>query len=142
MIDVENVIFTRLAAAIRSAFSGISVYGEYIETPASFPCATVVEADNRVLESTRDLSGVEHYAKVMYEINVYTNDANGKKAKAKEISNVIDNVMAGLLFTRTFRGQTPNIDRTIYRITLRYEAVVREGIEMDGKIVHQMRTTR
>ena len=142
MIDVENVIFTRLATAIRSAFSGISVYGEYIETPASFPCVTVVEADNRVLESTRDLSGVEHYAKVMYEINVYTNDANGKKAKAKEISNVIDNVMSGLLFTRTFRGQTPNIDRTIYRITLRYEAVVREGIEMDGKIVHQMRTTR
>jgi hypothetical protein len=142
MIDVENVIFTHLATAIRSAFSGISVYGEYIETPASFPCVTVVEADNRVLESTRDLSGVEHYAKVMYEINVYTNDANGKKAKAKEISNVIDNVMSGLLFTRTFRGQTPNIDRTIYRITLRYEAVVREGIEMDGKIVHQMRTTR
>lgn len=142
MIDVENVIFTRLATAIRSAFSGISVYGEYIETPASFPCVTVVEADNRVLESTRDLSGVEHYAKVMYEINVYTNDANGKKAKAKEISNVIDNVMSGLLFTRTFRGQTPNIDRTIYRITLRYEAVVREGIEMDGTIVHQMRTTR
>ena len=142
MIDVENVIFTRLATAIRSAFSGISVYGEYIETPASFPCVTVVEADNRVLESTRDLSGVEHYAKVMYEINVYTNDANGKKARAKEISNVIDNVMSGLLFTRTFRGQTPNIDRTIYRITLRYEAVVREGIEMDGKIVHQMRTTR
>lgn len=142
MIDVENVIFTHLATAIRSAFSGISVYGEYIETPASFPCVTVVEADNRVLESTRDLSGVEHYAKVMYEINVYTNDANGKKAKAKEISNVIDNVMSGLLFTRTFRGQTPNIDRTIYRITLRYEAVVREGIEMNGKIVHQMRTTR
>lgn len=142
MIDVENVIFTHLATAIRSAFSGISVYGEYIETPASFPCVTVVEADNRVLESTRDLSGVEHYARVMYEINVYTNDANGKKAKAKEISNVIDNVMSGLLFTRTFRGQTPNIDRTIYRITLRYEAVVREGIEMDGKIVHQMRTTR
>lgn len=142
MIDVENVIFTHLATAIRSAFSGISVYGEYIETPASFPCVTVVETDNRVLESTRDLSGVEHYAKVMYEINVYTNDANGKKAKAKEISNVIDNVMSGLLFTRTFRGQTPNIDRTIYRITLRYEAVVREGIEMNGKIVHQMRTTR
>lgn len=142
MIDVENVIFTHLATVIRSAFSGISVYGEYIETPASFPCVTVVEADNRVLESTRDLSGVEHYAKVMYEINVYTNDANGKKAKAKEISNVIDNVMSGLLFTRTFRGQTPNIDRTIYRITLRYEAVVREGIEMNGKIVHQMRTTR
>lgn len=142
MIDVENVIFTRLATAIRSAFSGISVYGEYIETPASFPCVTVVEADNRVLERTRDLSGVEHYAQVMYEINVYTNDANGKKAKAKAISNVIDDVMSGLLFTRTFRGQTPNIDRTIYRITLRYSAVVSENVGDENTIVHVMHTTR
>jgi hypothetical protein len=95
-----------------------------------------------VLKQTRDLSGVEHYAKVMYEINVYSNKANGKKSQTKEISNMIDGMMTDLLFTRTFRGQTPNIDRTIYRITLRYEAVVREGIEVDGKTVHFMHTTR
>lgn len=142
MIDIENVIFTRLANAIRTEFSGISVYGEYIETPASFPCVTVVEADNRVLERTRDLSGVEHNARVMYEINVYTNDANGKKAKAKEISNVIDNVMSELLFTRTFRGQTPNIDRTIYRITLRYIGVVSENHGTDENALYVMHTMR
>ena len=142
MIDVENIIFTNLAQALRAAYNGISVYGEFVEVPASFPCVTIVEADNKVYKQTRDLSGVEHYAQVMYEINVYSNKANGKKSEAKEISNMIDGMMTDMLFTRTFRGQTPNIDRTIYRITMRYEAVVREGIEMDGKIVHQMRTTR
>lgn len=142
MIDVENIIFTELATALRAAYNGISVYGEYVEVPATFPCVTIVESDNQVLKQTRDLSGVEHYAKVMYEINVYSNKANGKKSQAKEISNMIDGMMTDLLFTRTFRGQTPNIDRTIYRITLRYEAVVREGIEVDGKIVHFMHTTR
>lgn len=142
MIDVENIIFTRLATALRAAYSGISVYGEYVEAPATFPCVTIVEADNQVLKQTRDLSGVEHYAKVMYEINVYSNKANVKKSQAKEISNTIDGMMTDLLFTRTFMGQTPNIDRTIYRLTLRYEAVVREGIEVDGKTVHFMHTTR
>lgn len=142
MIDVENIIFTQLATALRSAYNGISVYGEYVEVPATFPCVTIVEADNQVLKQTRDLSGIEHYAKVMYEINVYSNKANVKKSQAKEISNMIDGMMNDLLFTRTFRGQTPNIDRTIYRITLRYEAVVREGIEVDGKTVHFMHTTR
>lgn len=142
MIDVENIIFTRLATALRAAYNGISVYGEYVEVPATFPCVTIVEADNQVLKQTRDLSGVEHCAKVMYEINVYSNKANSKKSQAKEISNMIDGMMTDLLFTRTFRGQTPNIDRTIYRITLRYEAVVREGIEVDGKTVHFMHTTR
>lgn len=142
MIDVENIIFTRLARALRTQFSGISVYGEFVEAPASFPCVTIVEADNKVYERTRDLSGVEHHAQVMYEINVYSNKANGKKSEAKSISNMIDGMMTDMLFTRTFRGQTPNIDRTIYRITLRYQGVVREAVEKDGTIYHVMHTTR
>ena len=141
MIDIENIVFTALSNAIKTVYTTASVYGEYVEVPASFPCVSIVEADNRVLERTRDLSGVEHYAQVMYEINIYTNDASGKKSKAKAIANLIDTQMGGMLFTRTYRGQTPNIDRSIYRITLRYEAVVREGILENGKIVHVMHTT-
>ena len=142
MIDVENIIFTRLAQALRNAYNGISVYGEFVEVHASFPCVTIVEADNKVYERTRDLSGVEHHAQVMYEINVYSNKVSGKKSEAKEISNMIDGMMTDMLFTRTFRGQTPNIDRAIYRITLRYQGVVREAVEKDGTIHHVMHTTR
>lgn len=142
MIDVENIIFTALATALRTQYSGISVYGEYVEVPASFPCVTIIEADNKVYERTRDLDGVEHDAAVMYEINVYTNDSNGKKSKAKEIAALIDSEMTGMLFTRTFRGQTPNIDRSIYRITMRYQAVVHEAVTEDNKIVHVIHTTR
>ena len=142
MIDVENIIFTRLAQALRTAYNGISVYGEYVEVPASFPCVTIVEADNKVYAPTRDLSGVEHHAQVMYEINVYSNKGNAKKSQAKEIINMIDGLMTDMLFTRTFRGQIPNVDRTIYRITLRYQGVVREAVEKDGTIYHVMHTTR
>lgn len=142
MIDIENVIFTKLATVIRASYPAASVYGEYVEIPAAFPCVTIVEADNKVYESTRDLDGIEHHAQIMYEVNVYTNDSNGKKSKAKDIASIIDAEMSALLFTRTFRGQTPNIDRTIYRITLRYQGVVREGINEDGTTVHYMHTTR
>lgn len=141
MIDVENIVFTRLATALRTAFSGITVYGEYVEVPAAFPCVSIVEADNAVLERTRDLSGVEHHAKVMYEINVFTNDANGKKSRAKAIADVIDNEMSAMLFTRKFRGQTPNVDRSIYRITIRYQGVVGEAVNTGSKIVYAMHTT-
>ena len=81
MIDIENIVFTNVATALRTAFSGISVYGEFVEVPASFPCVTIVEADNKVYERTRDLNGVEHYAEIMYEINIYTNNGNGKKKR-------------------------------------------------------------
>ena len=141
MIDIENIVFTALANAIRTAYPTASVYGEFVEVPASFPCISIVEADNRVLERTRDLDGVEHYAQLMYEINIYTNDASGKKTKAKAIANLIDGIMGGMLFTRTFRGQTPNVDRSIYRITMRYFGVVREGVSIGGKIVHIMHTS-
>ncbi len=142
MIDVENIIFTRLATMLRAEFGVISVYGEYVELPASFPCVTVVETDNKVLRRTRDLSGVEHHAQVLYEINVYTNDASGKKSRAKEIANAIDDKMSEMQFTRIFRGQVPNIDRTIYRITMRFEGVVGEGRDINGETVYQLYTTR
>ena len=141
MIDIENIIFTALATALRTQYPGISVYGEYVEVPASFPCVTIIEADNKVYNRTRDLDGVEHDVEVMYEINVYTNDTNGKKSKAKEIASLIDTEMTGMLFTRTFRGQTPNIDRSIYRVTMRYRAVVREAVDMGNTKVHVIHTT-
>jgi hypothetical protein len=141
LIDIENIVFTRLATEIRTAYPDTSVYGEYVEVPATFPSVSIVEADNRVVERTRDLDGVEHYAQLMYEINIYTNDASGKKTKAKAIAELIDGIMSEMLFTRTFRGQTPNVDRSIYRISLRYEAIVSEAIDHGNKIVHIMHTT-
>lgn len=142
MIDIENIVFTALSDAIHTIYPTATVYGEYVEAPAAFPCVTIVEADNAVYERTRDLDGIEHYARVMYEVNVYTNDVNGKKSKAKQISNLIDAKMSEMLFTRTFRGQTPNIDRSIYRITLRYSAVVREAVLIGGKKYHSIHTTK
>lgn len=141
MIEIENIVFTKLATALRTAYSGITVYGEYVEVPAKFPCVTIVEADNAVYEPTRDLSGVEHHAEVMYEINIYTNKSDSKKSDAMKIAQTIDSLMGEMLFTRKYRGQIPNIDRTIYRVTLRYKGVVREGINVNGTTVYTMHTT-
>lgn len=141
MIDIENIVFTRAAQAVRAAFPETSVSSEYVEIPACFPHVSIEEKDNSVSERTRDLSGIEHYAQVMYEINIYTNNGAVRKSTAKAIADVIDKAMAGMLFTRIFKGNTPNIDRSIYRLTMRYRAVVREGQEHDGKVVFIMYTT-
>lgn len=138
MIDIENKVYNEVVVAIRSAFNNLphlSCYGEYVETPASFPCVTLVEDDNRRLRETDDGTTKEHYAKVTYTCNIYTNDEN-KKALAKEIAQVIDNKMAQMNFTRTIFSQVPNIDRTIYRIVLKYEAIVDEGKTSGEDIVH------
>ena len=124
MIDIESDVFDTVAKAIRSAHSGVHIDSEYVESPARFPAVSIVEADNRVYERVRTLK-IENAASVMYEINVYSNKASGKKSEAKAIANTADETMEAIGFTRTFREQIPNLkDATIYRIVCRYQAVI------------------
>lgn len=124
MIDIENDIFNDAAQVLRTTYSGIYVIGEYTETPARFPCVTIVEADNRVIPSMRTLN-IENAILSMFEINIYSNKASVKKSEAKAIANTVDEFFSSIGYTRTFREQVPNLkDATIYRIVCRYEANV------------------
>ena len=125
MIDLESDIFDYVAKRIRAAHSGCFVTGEFVDTPAKFPAVTLVEADNRVLTRMRTSDDIENGASVMWEMNVYSNKASGRKSEAKAIANTADSIFASIGFTRTFREQVPNLkDATIYRIVCRYEAVI------------------
>lgn len=125
MIDLENVIFTELATTLRDKYGeNFFVAGEYVESPASFPAVTIVEADNRVLQSMRTLK-IENAVSVMYEINIYSNKTSGKKSEAKEIADVIDKKFEEIGFTRTMRNQVANLNNaSIFRMVCRYEAVI------------------
>ena len=124
MIDLENDIFDYAAKALRAAHTGIDVAAEYVEMPAKFPHVSIVESDNRVLTRMRT-NNIENAVSVMYEVNIYSNKAFGKKSEAKAIANTLDDALSGIGFTRTFREQVPNLrDATIYRIVCRYEAVI------------------
>lgn len=129
MIDIENDVYDICAKALRAKFAGIFVTNEYTEHPARFPAVTIVEADNRVVESMRTLT-IENAAGLMYQVEVYSNKVGARKSEAKKIAVEVDRVFASLGFTRTFMEQVPNLhDATIYRIVCRYEAVVGPGAE-------------
>ena len=125
MIDIESTIFERLSTLLRDNYDPISVYGEYVKAPASFPCVTIEEKDNYVLERTQSSEGIENHAVLMYEINVYSNKKTGKKSQCKDIFSLIDKEMQDMGFTRTMLNPIPNMDdATIYRMVGRYKAVV------------------
>lgn len=127
MIDIENMVIDTVSKAVKDAYSatypGLTIQGRSVDVPESFPCVTVEEIGNTVYRKTQDES-VENEATVTYDINVYTNNGSTKKSAAKKIANTVDTAMKGLNFTRLLKTPTPNVDRTIYRYTLRYEAVV------------------
>lgn len=126
MITIENFIVDKVNTAIASlktTYPNIKVVSDYIETSETFPLVSVVESDNYTHLATQDAALVDHAANVSFEINIFANDKK-KKSTAKNIAAVVDATMLSNLFTRTFMGQTPNVDRTIFRITMRYTAVV------------------
>ena len=139
MIDIENIVFNNVATALRNKYGqkNISVYGDYVETPTSFPCVCLYEEDNYTYAKTQD-ENQENDIVSVFTLYVYCNKADGKKSQAKEITDLVDEEMNKMLYTRTFRNQIPNTDRTIYRIAARYRAVVHKGVEVGNNTVYHI----
>ena len=125
MINVESEIFDIVAKAIRAAFPGAYVVGEYVKSPSRFPCVSIVEFDNTAYERTQTSGNLENHADLTYEINIYSNKTSGKKSECRAMAALIDNELAALGFSRTMLQPIPNVDdATIYRILGRYRGVV------------------
>lgn len=125
MIDIETEVFNSVAIKVRAAYPKVYMVGEYVKTPSSFPCVSLVEVDNQVWKNSRSSTETENHAQVMYEVQVFTNDTKGKKSKCREIIGVVDDALKHLGFTRTLLNPIPNEeDATIYRMVGRYRALV------------------
>ena len=97
-----------------------------------FPLVVITEEDNAYLVGTTRFE--ETRSRVDYEINIYTTDMaiDGKKVSklevAKELKELVDNVMnCNLKMRRRSCRPTPNLDKDVYRITMRYTATVNDN---------------
>ncbi len=125
IIDIETTLFSEVSNEVRERYPQIFMTGEYVKSPPSFPCVSLVEVDNTTLRSTQSSTEQENHVTVMYELNVYSNKTKGKKAECKEIVAFIDNLLMNRNFTRTMLEPVPNQDSaTIYRMLGRYRAIV------------------
>ena len=121
MIDVESKVFQKCADAFRAAYPNGFITPEFVPKPPNFPAVSVVEMDNNVDERALDNGNVENAVNVMYQVDVYSNLNTGKKAQAKVIVALIDEVLAQHRFVRTFCNPVQNFnDERIYRMTARY----------------------
>ena len=125
MIDVETEVFNIVSSKVREKYPTIFMTGEYVKSPSSFPCVSLIEVDNQIYRNTRSTDCIENHAQVLYEVNVYSNKKSGKKTECKEIISFIDEQLQSLGFTRTLMNPVPNEeDATIYRMVGRYRAIV------------------
>ena len=138
MIDIENKVLSVVRDAVLAQYPNCTVYGEYVDVPAAFPCVTVTEDTNYTYVYSKDEQPSEHHADVQYAINVYSNEQTGAKLEARAILKVADDAMQGMKFWRTMTRQVPNVDRTIYRMIARYHAIVGEPMEVGNDLVYQI----
>lgn len=125
MIDVENEIFNTVSTKVREEYPKVYMTGEYVKSPPSFPCVSLMETDNQIYRNTRTTDCIENHVQVVYEVNVYSNKKSGKKAECKSIIGFIDSQMEALGFTRTMLNPVPNEeDATVYRMVARYRAII------------------
>lgn len=125
MIDIENIVINKVVEELKS----ISVISDETRTPASFPTVIVTCNSNSVYVDSQD-ECKENHANVLFQADIYDNDVNCKKENCKAISKQLDEVMQSLGFTRTLCEPVANIeDATIYRMTMRFSAVVSKLID-------------
>ena len=140
MIDVENLVIDTVSKAIKNTtgFANTNITTDYTDMPSSFPCVSIVEADNSSYGKTQDNDLKDHHVRVMYEVNVYSNKTSGAKSEAKKLMNIVDTTFLNIKFTRTFKNSVPNKDKTIFRYVARYEAVIGEGQTIGKNTVYQV----
>lgn len=120
MIDVENLVFDHVYASVSGLVPVGNFVSEYVPEAASFPFVTLMEMDNATDTRHQTSADDEEYAVVTYESNVYATD----KQECRRIADTLDRAMHRLNFTRLSMSFIPNLaDRTIFRLTARYQAV-------------------
>lgn len=123
MINIETQVIDKVIRAVNAEYPKALVEDRFTYNPSQFPYVSVYEISNSQPSRYIDNTGNELYNEVTYEAQIFTNDRY-KKYTANTIANIVDETMRGLGFLRTFKNAVPNIDTTIYRIALRYTAVI------------------
>lgn len=132
MIDIESKIYSPIRTALVNAYEGIFVTSEPTATSAKFPAVSIVQQDNYMSINKLDNSGSERFATIMFQVDVYSNKASGRKSQCKEIMNVIDTMLFALNFTRLSLTPIPMANDGYYRLSARYRA------ETDGTNLYRV----
>ena len=122
MIDAEVKIFNRVYASVAPLCAKNRFVSTIItEPPTAFPAASLIEINNRTVSIRQASTPIEHFSRVMYQLDVYAIS----KSNCKEVFAAADDVMISLNFNRVSGQYMDNAGNTkVFRYVARYEAVI------------------
>jgi pyruvate/2-oxoglutarate dehydrogenase complex dihydrolipoamide dehydrogenase (E3) component len=128
MIDITNLIYTKVKAAVIALYSAAKVEKQYQNTASTFPYVTVIDLDTAEIGKTLD------YAQRKYryscQIDIYMTGGT-KEIVAKKIRDAVAAVLENELHMQciTSKPVTNTADTTIYRYVMRYDCKIDEDTQ-------------
>lgn len=138
MIRISNKVISDVNDRVKTHYPKAECVGIYTPVPSKFPHVCIIEESNTTYERTQTATGKENHAEISFTVNVYSNASKQKKEECYSIADIVDEYFQEIGFTRVSFNTVPNIDNSIYRISLRYRAVVSVGRDQNGTVVHKI----
>lgn len=124
MIDIYDRVFAYIYEAVKKLNAEAEVYDAFTQIPAKFPCVTVQELNNTTTASIIGTRNKEKFARISYQIDVFSNANTGRRRECTELMGAISDALVMLNFQRVSMNPVPNYnDADIYRITARFEVI-------------------
>jgi len=125
MIDAESAIYQKLSAAMKADNPDLTCINEPVASTESFPCLSIVEADNASYEGSMADIQAERHAVLTYEIAALANGGAGAKDQCKALMARADDEMRQMGFTRLSCTQQKDQSGS-YRMIARFRGVIGE----------------
>lgn len=138
MIDIENLVKTKLIDGLAVTYPSANVTNAFVEEAAIFPCVTVRQKGNVPYRRMNTADSAENYSTITFEVAVFSTKMDESQDECTEILKLADDIMQENGFRRTYMSEGFNINRTITRRYCRYEAIIRQPIEIDGDTVYEV----
>ena len=133
MIDLWSKVYNDLKELLKTSQYNPHIY-RIPPQKKDFPLIILSEITNQ--NSDRATRGIEGVDVIGFEVDIYIAPkiATEEKifAQDSEITKIVDDYMCGVGFTRMSSVTAPNVDNTIFRRLLRYEA---NALTRTGKIL-------
>lgn len=133
MIEVESKVYSPIYLALREEYgTGIFVTSEPVAIPNKPLVVGIVQQDSYSSQRRQDNTLKEKFSTVMFQVDVYSNKAPGKKSQCKEVMGFVDKLLFRMNFMRISLNPVPMEETGYYRLTARYRA------ETDGETFYRV----
>lgn len=132
--NVENEIFNACTDTLQAFDPEVDTISSQEDIPERIPCVSIFEVSNLPHERSRVTRHPETHSFIDYQVDIYTNDVNGKKARAQGYRDVIAEFFNRHGFARTVCSPVPNYaNPAVYRITMRFSAIINDKKETNNR---------